>query len=54
MADHVEETNDAAVQDALRSLEQALQDPEIAEVFHGVRRHLGSFVFDPVGTLDED
>lgn len=54
MTDRVEPTSDAQTQDALRSLEQALQDPEIAEVFRGVQRHLGSFTFDPVGTLDED
>lgn len=54
MTDPVEETTDARTQDALRSLEKALQDPEVAETFRGVRRHLGSFTFDPVGTLDED
>lgn len=54
MTDPVEETTDARTQDALRSLEKALQDPEIAQAFRGVQRHLGSFTFDPVGTLDED
>jgi hypothetical protein len=54
MDEPVEETSDARTQEALRSLEQALQDPEIAEAFRGVQRHLGSFTFDPVGTLDED
>ena len=54
MNEPTQETNDAAMQDAVRQLEEALQDPEIAQTFHDVRRHLGSFTFDPVGTLDED
>ncbi len=54
MSDPIEETNDAAMQDAVRSLEKALEDPEIAATFRGVQEHLGSFTFDPVGTLDED
>ncbi|EFQ83754.1 hypothetical protein HMPREF0063_11417 [Aeromicrobium marinum DSM 15272] len=54
MDEPVEETTDAATEDALRSLERALRDPEIADAFRGVQQHLGSFVFDPVGTLDED
>lgn len=54
MADPVEDTSDARTEEALRSLAQALEDPEIAEAFRGVQRHLGSFTFDPVGTLDED
>ncbi len=54
MNDPVEETTDLRTQEALRSLERAMQDPEIAEAFRGVQQHLGSFTFDPVGTLDED
>ncbi len=54
MSDPIEETTDVRTQEALRSLEKALEDPEIAEAFRGVQQHLGSFTFDPVGTLDED
>lgn len=54
MTDPIEPTNDAAMQDAVRSLEKALEDPEIAATFRGVQEHLGSFTFDPVGTLDEN
>lgn len=54
MPEPIQETDDAATQDALRSLEKALEDPEIAADLRDVLRHLGSFTFDPVGTLDED
>lgn len=54
MTEPTQETNDAAMQDAARQFEEALQDPEIASTFQEVRRHLGSFTFDPVGTLDEN
>ena len=54
MNEPTQETNDAAMQDAVRQLQEALQDPEIAQTFQDVRRHLGSFTFDPVGTLDKD
>ena len=54
MSDPIEETHDAAMEDAARSLAKALEDPEIAATFRGVQEHLGSFTFDPVGTLDED
>lgn len=53
MNDPVEESSDARTQDAARRVEQALQDPEVAEPLRDVLRHLGSFTFDPVGTLDE-
>lgn len=52
MAETPTETTDAQTDDAVRKLQEALTDPEIAEAFRGVRQHLGSFTFDPVGTLD--
>ncbi|GAA1739097.1 hypothetical protein [Aeromicrobium alkaliterrae] len=54
MTNPIDPTSDAATQDAVRALEKALEDPEIAEAVRGVREHLGSFTFDPVGTLDEN
>lgn len=54
MSGSVEEGSDARTQDAVRRTEQALQDPEVAEPLREVLRHLSSFTFDPVGTLDED
>lgn len=54
MTDPIEQTQDAAMEDAARSLAKALEDPEIAATFRGVQEHLGSFTFDPVGTLDEN
>ena len=40
--------------EALLPFAKALEDPEIAATFRGVQEHLGSFTFDPVGTLDEN
>lgn len=54
MSEPTQESTDARTEEALRSLAQALEDPEIAAAFRGVQEHLGSFTFDPVGTLDED
>ena len=54
MSGPAEETSDARTQDAVRATEEALRDPEVAEALRGVLQHLGSFTFDPVGTLDED
>lgn len=54
MDESIDKNSDAALDDAARELEKALEDPQIAEALRGVREHLGSFTFDPVGTLDEN
>lgn len=54
MSGPVEESSDARTQDAVRRTEEALQDPEVSGPLREVLQHLGSFTFDPVGTLDED
>ncbi len=54
MTDPVSPTTDAEMIAAERRLRAALEDPEVASPLGDVLRHLGSFTFDPVGTLDED
>lgn len=54
MNEPIQDTSDAHTEDALKALAAALEDPDMAAMMRDVRRHLGSFTFDPVGTLDED
>lgn len=54
MTNRVPPTTDADMIAAERRLRAALDDPEVAEPLADVLRHLGSFTFDPVGTLTED